>query len=261
MRSTPPLTRIATATGLSGLLLLAGAAGAQAHVRVTPSSTEGGGFSVLTFRAPTERPDAGTVKITVTLPQDHPLTSVSVRPLPGWTISTKEAALPKPVIEDGATITKAVRTVTWTAQKGQQIGPNEFQQFSISVGPLPQAGTTVRFPVDQTYSSGEIVHWNQATKDGKEPQNPAPELVVTAAAAASPGTASAPPSASPAAGSAPAAAADPGSGDEGNNSDATARWLGGGGLLAGLIGIGVGITGRRAKGTNGAKDATGTVQR
>ncbi len=87
----------ATATGL----LLATAPGAHAHVRVVPDSTSAGGFTVLTFRVPTESETAGTTALRVELPTDTPLTSVRTTPMPGWTAVVERGALPEPVTRDG----------------------------------------------------------------------------------------------------------------------------------------------------------------
>ena len=41
---------------------------------------------------------------------------------------------------DGFTLDEIVTAVTWTAEEGVQIGPDEFDEFAISVGPLPEPG-------------------------------------------------------------------------------------------------------------------------
>jgi len=200
---------------------LAGANVAAAHVRVHPDSTASGSFSALTFRVPNESDSAGTVKVTVQLPQDTPLIYVSTKPVPGWTAKLTEAPLPKPVESFGTTITKAVRTVTWTAVKGTQIGPGEYQEFSISGGPLPAAGP-VLFPTEQAYSDGTVVAWDQPTPaSGPEPEHPAPEFEITAAE---------PESVPPTAPAAPAAVPSSGT-------DTIARVLAGGALAVAVLGL------------------------
>lgn len=218
--------RTAAAVGLGAALLVGGMATASAHVRVTPSTTDSGEFSVLTFRVPNEEPKADTTSLTITLPQTKPFLSVSARPVPGWTVTTHTAKLPKPVTHDGATVTEAVRTVTWTANDGQGIAPEQFQMFSLSVGPLPDAGDQVLLPATQKYSNGDVVKWNQKQHGKTEPEHPAPAFDVTAAAGAD--------------------TADP------STTDGTARWLGGSGLAVGIIGIGVGAAGLRRHGSGAA---------
>lgn len=169
---------LATAAGLMAL----GAGAASAHVSVDPASTSAGGFSQLTFKVPNESETAKTTKLTVTLPAGTPFTSVSVKPMDGWTAKVTEAKLPAPVTVDGATITKAASSVTWTADKAHELGAHEYQTFSISVGRLPAAGTTVALPAAQTYSDGTVVNWNEPEAAGQaEPKHPVPAFVTTAA--------------------------------------------------------------------------------
>jgi len=163
--------------------MVLGVGSASAHVHVDPASTSAGGFSQLTFRVPNESETAKTTKVTVTLPTATPFTSVSVKPMDGWTAKITEAALPAPVTVEGAKITKAAATVTWTADAAHQLGQHEYQTFSISVGPLPYKKTNVALPAAQSYSDGTVVNWNQPEATGQpEPEHPVPSFVTTAAA-------------------------------------------------------------------------------
>jgi uncharacterized protein YcnI len=176
------LKALAVAAATAGLMVF-GAGAASAHVHVAPASTEAGGFSELTFRVPNEDPTAKTTAVAVTLPTETPVTSVSVRPMDGWAAQVIETALPAPVTVNGTTVTTAPTSVVWTADAAHQISQNEYQKFSISVGRLPGAGTTVLLPVAQTYSDGNVVNWNEPAVEGKEaPKKPAPSFVTTAAA-------------------------------------------------------------------------------
>lgn len=198
-------------------------AAAEAHVRVAADNPTTGGFSALTFRVPNESATAGTVKLTVDLPTDHPFLSVSTKPVPGWTATARTTKLPKPVDSHGTTLTKATTSVTWTADKGTEIKPGEYQEFSISVGPLPDPGT-VLLPAKQTYSDGTVVAWDQPTPaSGDEPEHPAPAIEVVAA------DTDQQPASSPS--SAGSAAAD----SNGIGNDYLTRTLGGLGLMMGLV--------------------------
>jgi uncharacterized protein YcnI len=173
------VTVLATAAGLMAL----GVGAASAHVRVDPASTSAGGFSQLTFKVPNESATSKTTGLTVTLPTGTPFTSVSVKPMDGWTATIAEANLPAPVTVEGATITKAAASVSWTADAAHQIGTNEYQTFSISVGRLPASGTTVSLPTAQTYSDGKVVNWSDPVTEGQtEPDHPVPSFVTTEAA-------------------------------------------------------------------------------
>ncbi len=157
----------------AGALMFAAALPAAAHVTVNPNEVAGGSWAKLTFRVPTESATASTIQLTVTFPTDHPLASVNLKPKPGWTATTATAELPAPVKVHGATLTKAVHTVTWKAD-GEGILPGQFDEFDISVGPLPDTGTLV-FDAAQAYSDGSVVNWDETTPDA---DHPAPTLTL-----------------------------------------------------------------------------------
>ncbi|MDR7083771.1 uncharacterized protein YcnI [Arthrobacter ginsengisoli] len=218
-----------SAATMAAALLAVGVTAASAHVHVDPDDTAAGGYTHLTFNVPNESATAKTNKLEVTLPTETPFTSVSVKPVEGWTSQIITADLPKPVTIAGATVTKAPSSVVWTADAAHQIGQNEYQAFSLSVGVLPDAGTTVTLPASQTYTDGTVVKWDQKTAEGQaEPEHPAPSFVTTAKDT---GTAAPAPSAA----ATPAPAAAPAAGDGGS----TAGWFG---LAAGLIGLAAGVT-------------------
>ena len=178
--STPRTLRTASVLAAATGLMSLGAGAASAHVGVDPDSTSEGGYSQLTFRVPNESQTARTSKLTVTLPSETPFNSVSVKPVDGWTVEVLEADLPVPITVNGATITKAPASVVWTADEAHQISQRQYQTFSISVGRLPQAGTTVLLPAAQTYSDGTVVNWGEAEVAGQaKPKHPAPSFVTT----------------------------------------------------------------------------------
>ena len=232
----------AALTAAAGMIA-AGAAAASAHVSVAPDDTGANGYSHLTFNVPNESPTAKTSKLEVKLPTDTPFTSVSVKPVEGWTAQVVTGDLPKPVTVAGATVTKAPTSVVWTADEAHQLGQNQYQAFSLSVGRLPAAGTTVVLEATQTYSDGTVVNWNEPSADGQpEPQHPAPAFTTTA----EDGTASATPA--PAAASpAPTAAA---SGAIERTSDAAPVWgvvLGAAGFVLGAAALALVLAGRRSQ--------------
>ncbi|MEU8266147.1 YcnI family protein [Sphaerisporangium sp. NPDC049002] len=198
------------------------------------------------FRVPNERDKARTTRLEVQFPTDHPLPFVSVRPVPGWDVKLTKGKLPKPVVsDDGDKVTESVLKITWT---GGKIEPGQFQEFEVSVGPLPKDVDELTFPTIQTYSGGEVVKWADAPKaDGSEPEHPAPVLKLVAAteddghsdmASATPSAAA--PSVTP--------IAEASSGTPGD-SDGTARLLGALGIVIGLLGAVIGVAGlRRSRG-------------
>jgi len=183
MRTHLSLRRAAAAAGGAVALVLVGALPASAHVTVSSDDAAPGGFGLLVFQVPNESDSASTTKVEVQLPTDTPLASVSTTPMPGWTVDAQTSKLPQPVEVEGATVTQAVTQVTWTAENGGGIGPDQFEQFELSVGPFPEDVDAMSFPTTQTYSDGEVVQWDQpvepGTPEAQEPENPAPLLVLS----------------------------------------------------------------------------------
>ncbi|MGZ4451682.1 MAG: YcnI family copper-binding membrane protein [Nocardioides sp.] len=157
----------APALALAALIALAG--GASAHVTVNPSTATGGSWSKLTFRVPTESETASTTKVQVYFPADAGFQSVTVKPHPGWSYSISRT-------------NDTVEQITWTPiTKAYEIRPGEFDEFDVSVGPLPDSGT-LTFKALQTYSDGSVVRWIDIPASGQtEPEHPAPVLTITAA--------------------------------------------------------------------------------
>ncbi len=153
-------------TAAAALFLLAGPA--SAHVRVFSDGAKEGSPATLRFRVPSEKADATTVRVDVTLPKG--VTPTDVPPAFGWT--GKE--MPSP--EDGAT------QVMWTATAGHELKPDEHRYFDVRVGPLPKEAS-IAFDVAQTYSDGSVVNWNERQTGAEEPDFPTPVLVLDAAAA------------------------------------------------------------------------------
>lgn len=181
-RSAPRAVRTAIASLVAALVLaVVVAPSAAAHVTVTPSSSAPGGYAVLTFKVPTESLTASTVGLKVLLPTDTPLTSVRTAPVPGWQAEITTEDLPRRVTDDhGNEITSAPTAVTWTAT-GDGLAPDEFGEFKLAVGPLPESGT-VHLPAVQTYSDGTGVEWVQQAQGDAEPERPAPSFDIDAAA-------------------------------------------------------------------------------
>ncbi|MGM1058229.1 YcnI family copper-binding membrane protein [Saccharothrix sp. Mg75] len=225
------LARGGAVLATAGFLVLGTAGLASAHVTAsTPAPAKQGGYTKVTLRVPNERPDAGTVKLELTLPAEYPLASVSTRPVPGWKAEAVKEKLATPVTSHGREVTEAVRTVTWTADPGTRVEPGQFNEFDLSIGPLPDNTEQLLLPTKQTYDSGEVVDWNAPppAEGGDEPERPAPVLNLVKADGDAHGAAVATASADPHGTTAAAA------------TDDTARWLGGAGLAVGALGLGLG---------------------
>jgi uncharacterized protein YcnI len=121
--------------------------------------------------------------VQVFLPQDHPLASVSVKPLAGWHVAVVGKKLPAPLATDDGEVTEAPYRITWTADsKKDAIAPGEYVDFDLSVGPLPEV-SSLTFKTLQTYSDGSVVRWIDppAPEGQPEPEHPAPTLTLVPA--------------------------------------------------------------------------------
>jgi uncharacterized protein YcnI len=189
-RSLPQRAAV-VAAAVTGLIL-ALAAPASAHVTVNPSTATQGGYAKVTFRVPNETDKTDTTKVEVNLPADAPVASVSIKPVTGWTAVAVRSKLATPIKAHDTEITEAVSKITWTAQAGAAIKPGQFQEFDVSLGPLPETNQMI-FKALQTYSDGNIVRWiDEPATDGSEVEHPAPVLKLTAADAPAAAVATAP---------------------------------------------------------------------
>lgn len=230
------VTRSAAALGVATLTTLTLGAGlASAHVHATAQHASKGGYGKITFSVPNEEKAANTVKVEVDFPKDHPVPSVSTKPIPGWHAQVTKVQLDQPVKTSKLEIKEAVASVVWTADPGTKVAPGEFGEFDVSAGPLPEDTDQLVLPATQTYDDGTVVKWADVQAPGQpEPEHPAP-TVKLAAKAAGDGDGDADAAAMP--GMSADAKSDSASGDT------TARVLGGAGLGVGVLGLIVGGVG------------------
>lgn len=224
------ITKSVTAVFAGAVLAIAVPLAASAHVSISPNTATPDSYSVITFKVPNESATATTTKLEVTLPTDHPFLSVSYVPVPGWTTQLVTSKLDTPVKADDDEITEATTKVIWTAAAGSEITAGQLQQFSLSLGPVPDTGS-VTFTADQTYSDGKIVSWSQS---GDDAEHPAPVLYINDEAPSSHhGTTTATHDEADATTTAT------------SSSDVIARVLGIIALILGAVGLVLGITARR----------------
>ena len=176
-----PARRRAAAVGALTLAGLALAATASAHVTVSPTTLPQGATAELTFKVPNEESTANTVELQLQIPTQYPIAQVLAKPVPGWKITEHTVTLAKPLTTDDGTFTSAIDEIDWT---GGSIQPGEYQDFQISVDPLPTDTTQLVFKAVQTYSNGDVVRWIDLTSGADpDPEHPAPVLTLTPASA------------------------------------------------------------------------------
>lgn len=173
------LTAAVTTVAAAGLLVL-GATGASAHVTVTPSTTEAGSYSVLTFSVPHGCGDSSTTAIAIQIPEA--LNSVTPTVNPGWEIEKVNETLDPPADDGhGGQLTERVAQIVYTASTPLPDGYRDAVELSVRLPDTP--GETLAFPVVQTCEEGEAP-WVQLPADGDDADGleyPAPVVTLTAA--------------------------------------------------------------------------------
>jgi uncharacterized protein YcnI len=129
---------------LVALAALTFAASAFAHARISPPVALAKESQVYTLAVPTEKENAKTTSIELTLPAGFSIDSFV--PAAGW-----QRAVQSTGSGEAAVITK----VTWT---GGSVPTGEDAAFSFLA--LANASRTYTFSVRQTYSDGSVVDWS-----------------------------------------------------------------------------------------------------
>lgn len=141
--------------------LVLGAGPAHAHVTAHSPDTppEKGGHGTVVLRVPNEE-SAATVRLELSLEPSHGITTARTRAVPGWDASV--------VRGDGGVVTGVV----WTARPGSELegGDEHYEDFGLTLGPLPSDASSLVLPATQFLADGGSVAW-----DGR-PDRPAPEV-------------------------------------------------------------------------------------
>jgi len=165
----PIAPRLAPAAAIVGAVALLAPAAASAHARVSPAVSVKGELQLYSLAVPTEKENATTSKIVMTVPSGFGIDSF-VPPPPGWTQQVRQTGSGEDVV---------VTQVTWTGGK-TPTGQDSLFQFLAQ----PASAKTYTFLVQQTYSDGSIVNWS-----GSESSDaPAPTIAVKDSLGGSSGT-------------------------------------------------------------------------
>lgn len=142
---------------LALLIVLGVPAVALAHARVSPAVSLSGELQLYSLAVPTEKENAATSKIVLTVPNGFGIDSF-VPPPAGWTQSVKST---------GSGEEAVVQQVTWTGGR-TPTGQDSMFQFLAQ----PSKPGTYTFHVRQTYSDGSIVDWTGPESS----ESPAPTI-------------------------------------------------------------------------------------
>ena len=138
------IARVGAALAAALTALLALAAGASAHARVSPAVSLSNELQLYSLAVPTEKSGVTTNKIVLTMPKNFSIDSFV--PNPGWHRRLQQT---------GSGDNAVVQKVTWS---GGQVPSGEDSLFQF-LG-QPSSPGTYTFVVQQTYSDGSIVNWS-----------------------------------------------------------------------------------------------------
>lgn len=145
------------------LLFALGTGTAAAHVtaHAPDSPPEKGGHGTVVLRVPNEETQA-TTRFEVALSPSFGITTARTRPVSGWDAAVLRG--------DGGVVT----AVVWTARADGGIpGGNEhYEDFGVTLGPLPADADRVLLPSTQFLSDGSTVKWDD------QPDRPAPVVAL-----------------------------------------------------------------------------------
>jgi uncharacterized protein YcnI len=144
-------------SALAAALILPAAT--SAHARVSPPVSVKGLLQLYSLAVPTEKNNATTTKIVMTVPSGFGIDSFAPPPAP-WRMQIQQTGS-----GDSAVVTR----VTWTGGK-TPTGEDSLFQFLAQ----PASTGTYMFTVTQTYSDGSIVNWSGSESSA----SPAPTIQV-----------------------------------------------------------------------------------
>lgn len=138
-------TRVAAIGAATLIAALVVTSTALAHASLSPPVAQTNTLQYFTLAVPTEKDNATTTAIQLTVPSGVAIDSF--QPSPGWKRSEQST---------GSGESAIVNTVTWT---GGSVPTEEDAVFGFSAT-LTGGSTTYTFGVRQTYSDGSVVEWN-----------------------------------------------------------------------------------------------------
>jgi uncharacterized protein YcnI len=150
---------------------------AQAHVVLESREAVAGSYHKLVFKVGHGCNGSATTGIRVFMPQG--VNEAKPMPKAGWSLSTEKAALDKPHVTHGKTLTEDVSEVAWAvnpAQGGQALADAHYDEFAMQVR-LPAQPGELTFRVLQTCERGSL-DWKELPSATNKPKTPAALLRV-----------------------------------------------------------------------------------
>ena len=138
------MQRRVVTTLVAGFVVLAFAASASAHARMSPAVSLSNELQLYSLAIPTEKANAKTTQIVLSVPTGFSIDSFV--PSPGWKRVEQQT---------GSGDNAVIQKVTWS---GGSVPTEEDSLFQFLAQPAKTG--TYTFHVQQTYSDGSIVDWS-----------------------------------------------------------------------------------------------------
>lgn len=146
------------------LLSVLFAGSAQAHVSLEWPAAMAGTTYKASFRISHGCGASPTRQVTVEIPPG--VRGARPMPHPGWRLEVQRAALAKPYVNHGRTVTEDVVRVTWTARSADDmLDGAHFDEF-VLMAQLPETPGTLYWPVRQACAEGRL-DWVQQPAPGQ----------------------------------------------------------------------------------------------
>jgi len=176
-----PIRLGATAITAGGLIVLATAATASAHVGIVEDEVAAGSSALITFQFSHGCDGSPTTEVRIQMPAEVAQVTPTINP--DWDVTKTMEALDAPIEGGhGEQITERVAEVVYTAKTPVLDGYRDVFVLSVPI-PADAAGTTMSFPTIQTCEAGETA-WIEIPAEGQDPdelESPAPSVAVVEA--------------------------------------------------------------------------------
>ena len=176
-----PIRLGATALTAGGLVILASAGSAFAHVSIAEDEVAAGSTALITFQFSHGCDGSPTTEVRIQMPAAIAQVTPTVNA--NWDVAKTMETLDTPI--EGShdeQITERVAEVVYTAKAPLEDGYRDAFVLSVPI-PKDAAGTTLYFPTIQTCEAGETA-WIEIPadgQDGEELEAPAPSIAVVEA--------------------------------------------------------------------------------
>lgn len=167
------------AGGVVAVALLAPTA--SAHVFTEESEVAAGASATINLIVPHACEGSPTTSISIEIPESIVTAAPYVKA--GWTVTSEIVSLETPVEGPHGDITERTATVTWTVDDEADAIPDHVRdRFQIQITAPESPGEHLFFKTIQTCVVGETAWIEEYTGEGEEPDLPSPVVIVTEAA-------------------------------------------------------------------------------